>query len=115
MKIKLIKNLNAFIKNIFTEKSKFYKEDINFYLCQINIIIFTEEQSQTWEVPITESELLNALKSIPNNKLPGNDGLTKVFYETFWEEMKIRFCSTIMKSYQNRELSTSQKWMRTNN
>ena len=24
-----------------------------------------------------------------NNRSPGNDGLTKVFYETFWEEIKI--------------------------
>ena len=23
-----------------------------------------------------------------NNKTPGNDGLTKEFYETFWDEMK---------------------------
>ena len=23
---------------------------------------------------------------MPDNKLPGNDGLTKEFYKTFWEE-----------------------------
>ena len=36
-----------------------------------------EEQSQTCEGPITESEILNAVKSMPNNKSPGNDGLIK--------------------------------------
>ena len=36
-----------------------------------------EEQSQTCEGPKTESELLNALKSMLNNKPPGNDGFTK--------------------------------------
>ena len=46
---------------------------------------------------------------MPNNKSPGNDGLTKEFSETFWEEIKISSCDSIMKSYQNRELSTSQK------
>ena len=39
--------------------------------------IYTVEQTQTCEGPITESELLNALKSMPNDKWPGNDGLTK--------------------------------------
>ena len=28
------------------------------------------------------------MKSFSNNKSPGNDGLTKNFYETFWEEQK---------------------------
>ena len=43
---------------------------------------------------------------MPNNKSPGNDGLTKEFYETFWEEIKIPLCNSITKPYQNGELST---------
>ena len=46
---------------------------------------------------------------MPNNKSPGNDGLTKEFYETFWEEIEIPLCDSITKSYQNGELSRSQK------
>ena len=68
---------------------KFQKEDINVYLSQINIPIFTEEQSQTCDGPITESELLNVLKTMQNNESPGNDGLTREFYETFWEEIEL--------------------------
>ena len=45
---------------------------------------------------------------MPDNKLPGNDGLTKEFYKTFWEEIKIPLRNSITKSYQNGELSTSQ-------
>ena len=32
-----------------------------------------------FEKDITEKELLKALKSMPNGKSPGNDGLTKNF------------------------------------
>ena len=46
---------------------------------------------------------------MPINKSPGNDGLTKEFYETFWEEIKIPLCKSITKSLQNGELSTSQR------
>ena len=50
--------------------------------------VLTGEQSQTCEGPMLESKLLKALKNISNNKSPGNDGLTKEFYETFWEDLK---------------------------
>ena len=40
------------------------------------------------EAEITEDNLLVALKSIPNNKTPGNGGLSKEFYESFWEDLK---------------------------
>ena len=49
---------------------------------------------------MTESELMS-LKSIKNDKSPGNDGLTKEFYETFWEEIR--------KSFLKENLSISQK------
>ena len=90
-KHKINQELECFYKNLFTKISELQKKDINAYLSQINIPILTEEQSQTCEGPIIESELLNALKSMPNNKPPGNDDLTKEFYETFWEEIKNTF------------------------
>ena len=75
------------------------KRNINAYLSRINICILTEEQTQTCEGPI------NALKRMPNNKSPRNDGLTNQFYETFWKEIKIPLRNNgITKSYQNREL-----------
>ena len=44
-----------------------------------------------------------------NNKLPGNDGLCKEFYECFWDEVKKPFLASINKAFLNQELSTSQK------
>ena len=90
------------LQRSFTDKPEFQKEEINAYLSQINIPIHTEEQSQTCEGPITEPELLNALND-------GNDGLTKEFYETFWEEIKISLYNSITQSYKNGELSISQR------
>ena len=44
-----------------------------------------------------------------NNKSPGNDGLTKEFYETFWNEIKHPFMNSIMEAREKKKLSTSQR------
>ena len=49
------------------------------------------------------------MKRILNNKSPGNDRLTKEFYETFWNELKDSFINSIKLAYQKKALSTSQR------
>ena len=43
-----------------------------------------------------------------NNKSPGNDGLTKEFYITFCNEVKVPLLLAIEKAYLVKQLSTSQ-------
>ena len=43
------------------------------------------------------------------NKSPGNDGLTKEFYEIFWDELKIPFIASLLKSILQEGISNSQK------
>ena len=44
-----------------------------------------------------------------NNESPGNDGLSKEFYESFWYEIKKPFLASFYKAFLNQELSSSQK------
>ena len=37
---------------------------------------------------MTESELLKIVKSLQNNKSPGEDGLPAEFYKFFWHDIK---------------------------
>ena len=74
-KHKINQELECFYKNPFTEKLQF-KKKWRKCLSQVKIPF------QTWEGPITESEVLNALKNMRNNKSPENDGLTEKLYET---------------------------------
>ena len=53
--------------------------------------------------------MFKSLKSMENNKSPWNDGLSKEFYECFWDEIKKPFLASIHKAFLNEELSTSQK------
>ena len=50
-----------------------------------------------------------SLKSMENNKSPGNDGLSKEFYECFWNEIEKQFLASIHKTFLNQELNSSQK------
>ena len=44
-----------------------------------------------------------------NNKSPGNDGLSKEFYECFWDEIKKTLLASNHRALFNQELSSPQK------
>ena len=56
-----------------------------------------------------EDEVFKSLQSMDNDKSPGNDGLSKEFYECFWDEVKKPLLASIHKAFLNQELSSSQK------
>ena len=43
-----------------------------------------------------------------NDKFPGNDGITKEFYEFVWDDIKNSLSDSIKKSFVSDELSISQ-------
>ena len=49
------------------------------------------------------------MKSMENDKSPGNDGLTKEFYLTFWDDIKATFISSLKQTKERKELSISQR------
>ena len=49
----------------------------------VHLPTISGENYNKCEAKISEDNLLVALKTILNNKTPGNDGLSKKFYETF--------------------------------
>ena len=50
-----------------------------------------------------------SLISIQIDKSPGNDGLTKTFFVTFWEDIKDVFLNSCRTAKLKKELSTSQR------
>ena len=85
------------------------KNEIMIFLNLVSIPQLTEDQSKDCEFILSEKDLLLVLKSMPNNKSPGNDGLTKEFYEVFWEDLKTPLISSFKSAFDKGELSNSQK------
>ena len=88
---------------------KFQTDIIEAYLENMPLPKLANEQTLSCEGIISEDEVFKGLKSMENNKSPGNDGLSKEFYECFWDEVKKPFLASIHKAFLNQELSTSQK------
>ena len=74
----------------------------------LTIAWLTTEQSLSCEKNLTEKEIYNSLISFENNKSSGNDGLTKEFYCTFWDDIKDTFMKSLKESKKLKYLCTLQ-------
>ena len=72
-----------FYKNLFTEKILTSKEKVDTFLNKMSLPKLDNQKALSCEGSITETELLNALKSMSNDKSPGNDGLRRNFMKHF--------------------------------
>ena len=84
------------------------KNEIMQFLNLVLIPQLRENQSRDCEFILSEKVLLLILKSMSNNKWPGNDGLTKEFYKVFWENLKTSLISSFKSVFDKGELSNSQ-------
>ena len=102
-------HIASFYESLFKEKLSFKNENLIQYLENISMPCLSKENQDSCEGVITEKELFEALKYMQNNKSPGNDGLSKEFYETFWEELKKPFMYATQKSYNIKQLCVSKR------
>ena len=92
-------------------KTQFFKNvsEIENFLCGITTPSFNNGQINLCKKDLSETDLYNAMKNMQNNKSPGNDGLTKEFYEGFWDEIKELLIASATEAKQRGELSISQR------
>ena len=80
------------------EKQNISEDSICNFLNDVTVPSLTTKQSRSCEGNLTEKEIYNSLISFENNKSPGNDGLTKEFYYTFWDGIKDTFMKSLKES-----------------
>ena len=82
------------------------------YISEVSTPSLAKEQAETCEEKLTLQECLTALKQMPGNKCPGNDGLSKEFLRSFFRNIGRLLVEPINYSFDVGELSLSQKQAR---
>ena len=85
---KINNHIFLFYKKLFEERLQYDSKKLLKILKDIPIPLLTGKQKKICEGELMEKEIYQSLISMENNKSPGNYGLTKEFYCTFWSEIK---------------------------
>ena len=68
-----------------------------------------DSQCGLYEKDITEEKVKHESNKMETNKSSRNDGLTKEFFETFYDNLKVPLLLSIKMAFVRKEASTSQK------
>ena len=98
-----------FYKNLFKNNVSKSDSERESFLNSIALPNLNSKSFDICESEITEKDLITALKSMPIGKSPGHDGLTKEFYEHFWDDLKFYFINSLKQSKIDGHLSISQR------
>ena len=107
--LKFRKTTTCFYKALFKKRKQETTDEIKDFLNVIDVPKLSEDQVKLCEEDLTEKDLYKSLRSMQNDKSPGNDGLTKEFYETFWDDLKEIFVNSVREAKEIGHLSTSQR------
>ena len=105
----IMKNIEKFCASLYTRKSLKREKECLKYLAEINTSVLSVCNREICDAPITLTDIFNALNSMPANKSPGNDGLTKEFYITFFYLLGPKLLNSFKFAFNHGELSSSQK------
>ena len=106
----ILNEIKLFYKTLFQNPSqKHSTDDINHFLNALGISKLSTDQIILCDIEVTEKGLYDSMKSMENDKSPGNNGLTKESYVTFRGNIKETFSSSLNQTKEIKELSISQR------
>lgn len=79
----ILKTFMNFYQELYKKDQELDSEGTRVYLDKLDLPKITEEQALALGQDIRESEVLLAITSLKDNKAPGPDGYTAIFYKNF--------------------------------
>ena len=113
----LIKDQNLVERHIYNFYHWLYQyrkcnEDIDSvkqFLSGIDLKSVPDDYNSKQEKPISTPEIAEYLKTLSNNKAPGNSGITGAFYKFFWSRISHLVTQAVNHCYNIRELPNHQR------
>ena len=106
---KILNEIRNFYESLFKKDDSKPPSQIIDFLDKVQLPKLNITEINECDNELSEKELYISLMSMQNNKSPGNDGLTKKFFVTFWEDIKDIFLNSCRTAKLKKELSTSQR------
>ncbi|KAF9661341.1 hypothetical protein SADUNF_Sadunf19G0058000 [Salix dunnii] len=66
--------------------------------------VITKEDKDTMKLPVSDKEIKDALFSIPDDKAPGHDGYTSLFFKKAWPTIGVDFTGAVKSFFCNSRL-----------
>ena len=101
--------IHTYYRNSFKRTSNFTIRQCKAFINDLNLQVLTSELSDLCEGILDSSECYQSLISMPSNKTPDNDGITKEFYVEFYQFIDKYFIDSANYSFRVGEFSPSQK------
>ena len=104
----ILKEIKNFYTSLFTKKQLDGSDNIVF-LESLNLPKISDSDKIFCDADITIDELKASMLSMSDDKSPGNDGISKEFYNFFWDEMSSLLYDSFLSAKAKMELSPSQR------
>ena len=101
--------LQLFYRNLFKSNCTKPYDDYKKFLDKIKTPVLTNKKAIICQGDLAEIELFKSLSSMQDCKSPGNDWLTKEFFEYFLNVMKDPQMNSITEAWKKKSLSISQQ------
>ena len=112
---KILSELSSFYKVLMNEdlinqgQVVDQEEVLNSFLEDTECPSISENDKIKLDCPISLTELDKALKSLNFDSSPGGDGLSPIFYSTFWNLLRTPLFKSYNESIENKSLTLSQR------
>ena len=106
---KILAQINMFYRSLYSKQSVQLNTANAKKFLNCNGKKLSDESKNLCEGKLSKDECYKVLCEMPSGKSPGNDGLTKEFYDKFWDLISDPLLESLNYSYENIQLSNSQK------
>ena len=105
----ILEHIREFYETLFKTGERKNAIEMETFFSDDDIPKFSEDQAKLCEENLTKKDFYNSLKRMQSDKSPGNDGLTKEVYETFWNELKEIFIDSVSEAKEKENLQVHLK------